>query len=103
MAITSNPVKRAAALRDRQLDFDDAAKVFEDPYRATIVDDRFEYGEKRYITAGYLDRRMVVIVWTARGDDHHVISMRHCHAKEERRWRRKIDQEIPPGVRQDAD
>ncbi|MDB5652402.1 MAG: hypothetical protein JWQ94_15 [Tardiphaga sp.] len=26
-----------------------------------------------------------MIVWTPRGADHHVISMRHCHAKEERK------------------
>ena len=82
MAITSDPAKRAAALRDRQLDFDDAALVF-DGKVVTTKDDRFNYGETRYITAGYLKGRMVVIVWTPRGSDRHVISMRHCHAKEE--------------------
>jgi uncharacterized protein len=30
---------------------------------------------------------MVVIVWTPRGDARHVISMRYCHAKEEKLWR----------------
>ena len=91
MAVTYNAVKRAEALRERQLDFADAAIVF-DGKVATAEDDRFDYGETRYITAGYLHGRMVVIVWTPRGADHHVISMRHCHAKEERRWRREIDQ-----------
>ena len=91
MAITFDPVKRAAALRDRHLDFADAALVFKGKV-VTTRDDRFEYGETRYITAGYLGARMVVIVWTPRGPDRHVISMRHCHAKEERIWRSKIDQ-----------
>jgi uncharacterized DUF497 family protein len=91
MAITYNPVKRATALRERQLDFADAAVVF-DGKVVTTKDDRFDYGETRYITAGYLERRMVVIVWTPRGPDRHIISMRHCHAKEESSWRSKIEQ-----------
>ncbi len=91
MAITYHPVKRAEALRERQLDFDDAAVVFAGKV-ATAEDDRFDYGETRYITAGYLNGLMVVIVWTPRGSDRHVISMRHCHAREEKRWRRQIGQ-----------
>src|SRR5207253_1768018 len=44
-----------------------------------------DYGERRTMTAGWLDRRMVMMVWTARGDARHVISMRCCHAKEVRK------------------
>jgi hypothetical protein len=33
---------------------------------------------------------MVVMVWTQRGTARHIISMRHCHEKEERRWRRHL-------------
>ncbi len=84
MTITFDPAKRADTLKNRGLDFVDAAKVFAGD-RATWVDDRFDYGEERLITAGRLDGRMVVIVWTARGSDQHVISMRYCHAKEVRK------------------
>jgi uncharacterized protein len=31
-----------------------------------VADDRFDYGEPRYISAGHLRGRMVVIVWTPR-------------------------------------
>ena len=85
MTITFNPVKRADALNHRGLDFADAGKVLDSANRATWIDDRFDYGETRRITAGWLDGRMVVIVWTQRGDDRHIISMRHCHDKETRR------------------
>jgi hypothetical protein len=57
---------------------------------ATLVDDRRDYGEIRFITAGYLDGRLVVVVWTQRGEARHIISMRHCHAKEEEIWRRRM-------------
>lgn len=85
MAITFDPAKRSRVLRDRSLDFADAGKVFEGDPIATFEDDRFEYQETRWITAGRLDGRMVMIVWTPRGMDRHIISMRHCHAKEERK------------------
>jgi uncharacterized DUF497 family protein len=55
---------------------------------ATIVDGRFDYGEMRFISTGQLDGRPVVI-WTQRGDTRHIISMRHCHAKEEEIWLRR--------------
>jgi uncharacterized DUF497 family protein len=90
MAITFDPVKRALALQERQLDFADAEKVFVSDDIATFEDDRFDYRETRYITAGRLGGRMVMIVWTPRGADRHVISMRHCHAKEERKLVRRF-------------
>jgi|SRR5579884_1758150 len=65
---------------------------FDSETTATRIDDRKDYGEMRLITAGYLRGRMVVIVWTPRGRDRHIISMRHCHADEEEEWRKIIDQ-----------
>ncbi len=89
MRITFDPQKRARTLKERGLDFDDAAEVFAG--RHTVVqDDRKDYGEKRYISAGFLRHRMVVVVWTPRGGGRHVISMRYCHAKEEALWREEL-------------
>jgi uncharacterized protein len=89
VTITFDPSKRAATLAHRGLDFADAASVFEGDH-ATWLDHRFDYSEVRWITAGWLDGRMVVFVWTQRGPNRHVISMRHCHAKEERKIRRRF-------------
>ena len=58
---------------------------------ATVVDERFDYGEIRFITAGYLDGRVVVTVWTQRNNARHIISMRHCHAKEEKLWKSRME------------
>ncbi len=43
-----------------------AREVFEGA-TLTVEDDRQEYGEDRYITIGFLDDAMVVLVWTPRG------------------------------------
>jgi hypothetical protein len=88
--IVFDPVKRGLVLRRRGLDFASAADVF-DSRHATASDDRRDYGEPRFITAGELAGRLVVIVWTPRGDDRRVISMRYAHAKETRLWRSYLE------------
>ena len=81
MRITCDPKKRAALLRERGLDMRRAREVFAGTH-LTRVDDRFDYGEPRYISAGWLDERIVVLVWTPRGVARRIISIRHCHERE---------------------
>ena len=89
--MTFDPAKRDLTLKHRALDFGRAGEVFAG-LTATVVDDRLDYGETRFITAGHLDGRLIVMVWTQRGDARHIISMRHCHAKEEKIWRHRMGQ-----------
>lgn len=42
-----------------------AAEMFEGDH-LTLEDDRFDYGETRYIKIGFMAGRMVVPVWTPR-------------------------------------
>ena len=42
-----------------------AGDVFVDD-TLTVEDDRRDYGEDRFITVGFLDGTMVVLVWTPR-------------------------------------
>jgi uncharacterized protein len=88
--ITFDPAKRGATLKHRGLDFADAAEVFAGDF-VVIPDDRRHYRELRLISAGFLRGRMVVMVWTPRGDARHIISMRYCHGKEEKVWRKRMD------------
>ena len=43
----------------------------------TVQDARRHYGEDRFITAGHLAGRCVVLVWTPRGEARRIISMRY--------------------------
>ncbi|MEI8150497.1 MAG: BrnT family toxin [Hyphomicrobiales bacterium] len=90
MATSFDPAKRDLTLHHRRLDFARAGEVFAGP-TATVVDGRIDYGETRFISAGHLDDRLVVLVWTQRGDVRHIISMRHCHADEEKIWLGRMD------------
>src|SRR5258708_17766263 len=75
MKITFDPVKRAVTLAERGLDFEDAAEVFCGD-TLDFPDDRRDYGELRMLTVGHLRGRMVIVIWTPRGNARHVISMR---------------------------
>lgn len=90
MPILFDPAKRAATLAERRLDFADADAVINGAI-FEFVDERFDYGEERITTVGFIEARMVVVVWTARGDDRHIISMRHAHAKEQQRYKARLD------------
>jgi len=81
MKISFDPAKRDWTLRERGFAFDDAPFVFAGPVY-DHEDLRFDYGESRFVTYGYLKDRMVVVVWTPRGDGRHVISMRKANARE---------------------
>ena len=81
MRITCDPAKRQRTLQERGLDLRSAKEVFSGPH-FTRSDDRFDYGEPRFITVGWLDARLVVFVWTPRGTARRIISMRHCHERE---------------------
>ncbi|HEY1298859.1 MAG TPA: BrnT family toxin [Stellaceae bacterium] len=94
MRITFDPAKREKTFRERNLDFRDAEKVFAGP-RLTFEDTRFDYPERRYITVGLLQGRMVVLVWTPRaaidGDEgRHVISMRKANGREQARYLQRL-------------
>jgi len=75
--------KRRATIQARGLDMARAAEVFAGP-TLTVEDDRQEYGESRFITIGFLDDVMVVLVWTSRGDASRIISMRKANERERR-------------------
>lgn len=84
MLITFDPAKRARTLHERGLDFRRVKEVFEGVH-LTRIDDRRDYGEPRFISAGRLDERIVVIVWTPRGRARRVISMRKANEREIKR------------------
>lgn len=90
MKIEFDDEKRRRTLEDRGLDFGDAAIVFDGP-KYTILDDREDYGEERFLTVGYLDDRLVAIIWTPRGTARRIISMRKCNDREQRKFRRFVE------------
>jgi len=69
--------------------FSDAKCVFKNP-TVTFEDDRFDYGEKRFITLGLLEKREIVIIHTPRGNLIRIISMRKANVKEKKIYKKRL-------------
>ncbi|MBF0310224.1 MAG: BrnT family toxin [Magnetococcales bacterium] len=90
MKLIYDPQKRAKTLLERGLDFERAEEVLTSRH-ITVRDDRWDYGELRQVTMGYLDDRVVVVVWTVRGEFRRIISMRKANEREQRCFRDQLD------------
>jgi uncharacterized protein len=89
VAITYDPAKRDLTLADRGIDFADAEQVFAG-LTLTLPDDRRDYGEPRWQTYGLLGGRLVMVVWTERGADRHIMSMRKCNEREQQKFGERL-------------
>ena len=76
--------KNRANLLRQGIAFEDAMKIF-DGLTLEMVDDRFDYGESRYLAYGVIDDAAYCLVFTIRNGRYRPISLRQAHAKEMRR------------------
>jgi uncharacterized DUF497 family protein len=81
MRIEFDPIKRDKTLAERGLDFTKAGLVFAGKH-LTREDIREDYDELRFQTAGWLEGRIVILVWTPRGEARRIISMRKANERE---------------------
>jgi uncharacterized protein len=81
MEFTWSKAKRSANLKVHGLDFMDAPRVFEG-LTFTFEDDRFSYGEQRFVTLGLLAGVPVSIVHTENAHEIRVISFRKATQRE---------------------
>ncbi|VAW40124.1 hypothetical protein MNBD_CHLOROFLEXI01-4367 [hydrothermal vent metagenome] len=82
--------KRRENIRKHGFDFRDAWRVFNLPMLVAL-DDRKEYGEDRWIGIGILKTRVVIVVYTERGDDNiRIISMMKALTNERIRYEKLL-------------
>lgn len=77
--------KAGRNLRKHGIAFKDAAHVFLDVGRVDMVDDRESRGEKRWLTIGWVNPLLLVVVYTLRdphGETIRIISARKANASE---------------------
>lgn len=77
--------KRQANLRQHGLDFKDASKIFENE-TLLMIDDRFDYGETRYVSFGMLRNIVVALVYAGTEESIRIISLRRATRNEEKEY-----------------
>ena len=61
-------------------------RAFDDDNRLTVIDNRRDYGEVRYITLARIEQRVYVLVYTIRGTVIRLISEPQANSKEVKRY-----------------
>lgn len=89
MKIQYDEQKRQTTLEQRGIDFADAWQIFEGIHY-TLEDERQDYGEQRFITIGYMNKRMVIVAWTPRANDKRIISLRKANEREQAKFKQYL-------------
>lgn len=91
LRIEWDEAKRRSNLTRHGIDFERAEQVF-DGVTDTVLDDRFNYGERRFLTFGLLGVDVVVIAHTESRESTliRIISMRKATKDEETAFFKKI-------------
>jgi uncharacterized protein len=67
--------KARANFAKHGISFESAQAAFRDPFAVEFLDDRFDYGEERFVLIAMLgDGRCMTIVYTPRGEIYRLIS-----------------------------
>lgn len=82
MAIVFDPAKNAHNIATRGISFEEAA-AFDWSASSIGRDLRRDYGEDRYIAVGPIRDRLHILVFTLRGADIRVISLRRANDREQ--------------------
>ena len=85
MRVHYDPLKNQRNIEERGLSFDDAA-LFEFETALFHVDERFDYGETRYVALGLLGTRVHVLCFSETSDGIRVISFRKANTREAGRY-----------------
>lgn len=75
MQFTYDENKRLVNLRKHGIDFTDVPSIFEGD-TVIVEDDRYNYGEQRFISFGLLQRRVIAVVHTENNNLIRIISAR---------------------------
>ena len=89
LRFTWDETKRQKNITQHGLDFLDVERVFRGP-TFTFEDDRYFYGEQRFITIGMLELTMVVIAHTEHNQTIRIISMRRATKYEQKLYFKEI-------------
>ncbi len=90
MQFTWDPAKNARNIRERHLDFVNAAPIWDAPMLVWI-DTRRDYGEIRELGLGVIEGRVMAVGWVTRGDVCHIFSFRKANARETRRYKEGLE------------
>jgi uncharacterized DUF497 family protein len=83
--------KSTESVRTHGVLFEEARKVFDDPYGLDFEDRSQSYDEQRFIRIATAAGRVLFVVWAPRGERKLIISARVAERQERRRYHEQND------------
>jgi uncharacterized DUF497 family protein len=80
-----DPAKSEATYKERGFDFAYASRIFATDWIES-EDARVDYGETRIKAIGQVDRDILAVIYTIRGDTIRIISARRANRRERAQW-----------------
>lgn len=77
-------IKAAENYAKHGVSFEQAREAFDDPFGIDFADEREDYSEDRLILFGMVGSRLLIVVYTPRGDKIRIISAREAEPHERR-------------------
>ena len=68
--------KAKSNLAKHGVSFEEAKAAFRDPFALELLDDRFDYGEDRFVLIAMVESRVLTVVYSDRGEVYRLISAR---------------------------
>ncbi len=81
--------KALANYTKHNVSFDEASEVFRDTFGIEKLDDRKAYGEERFIRIGMVGSKLLMVVYTERGEKTRIISAREVTKNERKDYYRE--------------
>ncbi len=78
--------KAALNIVRHKVSFNEARRVFNDPFGDAREDRRGDYGEQRFVVIGMAGDRMLVVAYAPRGQRIQIISARTAEPRERKRY-----------------
>ncbi len=75
--------KRQVNLEIRGIDFEEIERF---QWGTSLEEEQIRYGERRTLALGYIGDRLYAVVYTTRGGNTRIISMRKANPREMRRY-----------------
>ena len=82
--------KNLENIRKHRIDFNDVVEIFSGPMIVNI-DDRFDYGENRFIGVGFMKSMVAIVVFIEKkADVIRIISARKANKNENKQFKKEI-------------
>ena len=81
--------KNSTNVKKHGIDFQDAKKIF-DGYTLTIEDDRFDYGEQRFVSFGIMYGHVIAVIHLESENAIRIISARKATKNEQKEYFKQV-------------